>query len=146
MSTYNHYAPTENPRNSRHSSGVVAGVVALCAAAVASIVLVVVLSLTGHGIGAHTTVSPPAAASSGRSSAPATGPTPSASVKTLQEQLGRLNYYEGTVDGLMGPQTEAAIADLQRQAGLPQTGQMNSATEAALSNYLAHGNNQMGGN
>ena len=64
----------------------------------------------------------------------------------LQRELGQLNYYEGPVDGLMGPQTTAAIQDLQRQAGLPQTGQMNAATQAALANYLAHGNNQMGGN
>jgi peptidoglycan hydrolase-like protein with peptidoglycan-binding domain len=46
----------------------------------------------------------------------------------------------------MGPQTAAAITDLQRQAGLPQTGTMNAATQTALNNYLAHGNNQMGGN
>jgi peptidoglycan hydrolase-like protein with peptidoglycan-binding domain len=72
--------------------------------------------------------------------------TPSASVKKLQQQLGQLNYYEGPVDGIMGPQTTAAIKDLQRQAGLPQTGTMNTATQAALANYLAHGNNQMGGN
>ena len=72
--------------------------------------------------------------------------TPSASVKKLQQELGQLNYYEGPVDGLMGPQTIAAIKDLQRQAGLPQTGTMNAATQKALDNYLAHGNNQMGGN
>jgi peptidoglycan hydrolase-like protein with peptidoglycan-binding domain len=72
--------------------------------------------------------------------------TPSASVKQLQQELGQLNYYEGPVDGLMGPQTVAAIKDLQRQAGLPQTGTMNAATQKALENYLAHGNNQMGGN
>jgi hypothetical protein len=72
--------------------------------------------------------------------------TPSASVKKLQQELGQLNYYEGPVDGVMGPQTVAAIKDLQRQAGLPQTGTMNSATQKALDNYLAHGNNQMGGN
>jgi hypothetical protein len=70
---------------------------------------------------------------------------PSAAVKTLQQQLGRLNYYEGPVDGIMGPQTTAAIRDLQRQAGLPQTGTMNPATQAALASYLAHGNNQMAG-
>jgi hypothetical protein len=70
---------------------------------------------------------------------------PSAAVKTLQQQLGQLNYYEGPVDGIMGPQTIAAIKDLQRQAGLPQTGTMNPATQAALANYLAHGNNQMAG-
>jgi murein L,D-transpeptidase YcbB/YkuD len=46
---------------------------------------------------------------------------------------------------VMGPQTAAAIQDLQRQAGLPQTGTMNPATQTALANYLAHGNNQMAG-
>ncbi|HEY6493380.1 MAG TPA: peptidoglycan-binding domain-containing protein [Trebonia sp.] len=56
---------------------------------------------------------------------------PSASVKKLQQQLGQLNYYEGSVDGIMGPQTTAAIKDLQRQANLPQTGTMNAATQAA---------------
>ena len=45
----------------------------------------------------------------------------------------------------MGPQTIAAITDLQRHAGLPQTGTMNPATAAAPANYLAHGNNQMAG-
>ena len=70
---------------------------------------------------------------------------PSASVKKLQQELGQLNYYEGPVDGLMGPQTAAAITDLQRQAGLPQTGTMNPATQAALNYYLVHGNNQMAG-
>ena len=70
---------------------------------------------------------------------------PSAAVKTLQQQLGQLNYYEGPVDGIMGPQTIAAIKDLQRQAGLPQTGTMNPATQNALASYLAHGNNQMAG-
>ena len=77
---------------------------------------------------------------------PVTPVQPSASVMQLQRQLGQLNYYEGPVDGLMGPQTIAAVQDLQRQAGLPQTGQMNAATQAALASYLAHGNNQMGGN
>jgi len=77
---------------------------------------------------------------------PVTPVQPSAAVMQLQRELGQLNYYEGSVDGIMGPQTIAAIEDLQRQAGLPQTGQMNAATQAALANYLAHGNNQMGGN
>jgi hypothetical protein len=70
---------------------------------------------------------------------------PSAAVQKLQQQLGQLNYYEGPVDGMMGPQTVAAIKDLQRDAHLPQTGVMNSATQAALANFLAHGNNQMAG-
>ncbi len=69
--------------------------------------------------------------------------TPSAAVKTLQQELAQLNYYEGPIDGIMGAQTVQAIQDLQRQANLPQTGTMNSATEAALHNYLVHGNSQM---
>jgi hypothetical protein len=70
---------------------------------------------------------------------------PSAAVEKLQQELGQLNYYEGPVDGIMGPQTIQAITYLQRDAGLPQTGQMNAATQAALANFLAHGNNQMAG-
>ena len=69
---------------------------------------------------------------------------PSAAVMKLQQELGQLNYYEGPDDGIMGPQTIQAIKYLQRDAGLPQTGQMNAATQAALAHFLAHGNNQMG--
>ena len=50
---------------------------------------------------------------------------------------------KGPSTGSWDPQTVQAIQDLQRQAGLPQTGAMNSATEAALHNYLIHGNSQM---
>ena len=97
--------------------------------------------------GPSTSTSAPATPSNPATpSHPVTPVQPSASVMQLQRQLGQLNYYEGPVDGLMGPQTIAAVKDLQRQAGLPQTGQMNAATQAALANYLAHGNNQMGGN
>jgi hypothetical protein len=100
----------------------------------------------------------PAPAPSASTSVPAGGNTPvtpvhpvnpvhpSAAVMQLQRELGQLNYYEGPVDGLMGPQTIAAIKDLQRQANLPQTGVMDPATQKALAYYLAHGNNQMGGN
>ncbi len=70
---------------------------------------------------------------------------PSAAVVKLQQELGQLNYYEGQDDGIMGPQTIQAITYLQRDAHLPQTGQMNAATHAALANFLAHGNNQMAG-
>ena len=87
----------------------------------------------------------PAAPSANPAQPSAPAVPPSASVTKLQQQLGQLNYYEGPVDGIMGPQTIAAVKDLQRQAGLPQTGTMNPATQAALARYLAHGNNQMAG-
>jgi hypothetical protein len=124
----------------------------------AALIVLAAVGLTHN----HATTSTPAAsastsapAASAASSAPASPaqPTtpaspavnPSASVKKLQQQLGQLNYYEGPVDGIMGPQTAAAVKDLQRQAGLPQTGTMNAATQAALDYYLVHGNNQMAG-
>ncbi|MBV9793421.1 MAG: peptidoglycan-binding protein [Actinobacteria bacterium] len=116
----------------------------------------VVLATVGLTHQHTTTTAAPAASTSAPASTattPAANPAhpstpavvPSASVKKLQQELGQLNYYEGPVDGVMGPQTTAAIKDLQRQAGLPQTGTMNSATQAALDNYLVHGNNQMAG-
>ena len=124
------------------------------AVAAAALIVLAISGLTG---GSHPAPAPRATASQPASpaqpSAPAPNPAqpttpavpPSAAVKTLQQQLGQLNYYEGPVDGIMGPQTTAAIKDLQRQAGLPQTGTMNPATQAALARYLAHGNNQMAG-
>jgi hypothetical protein len=134
------------------------------AVAAAALIVLAISGLTG---GSHPAPAPRATASQPASpaqpsapsanpaqpSAPAANPAqpttpavpPSAAVKTLQQQLGQLNYYEGPVDGIMGPQTTAAVKDLQRQAGLPQTGTMNPATQAALARYLAHGNNQMAG-
>jgi peptidoglycan hydrolase-like protein with peptidoglycan-binding domain len=93
--------------------------------------------------GTQTSTSVPA--NPAKPTTPAHPVQPSAAVAKLQRELGQLNYYEGADDGLMGPQTIQAIKYLQRDAGLPQTGQMNAATQAALANFLAHGNNQMGG-
>jgi hypothetical protein len=123
----------------------------------AALIILVAVGLTHNpatistpATSASTSTSAPAA--SAGSSAPAkpaqpTTPavTPSASVEKLQQELAQLNYYEGPVDGVMGPQTAAAVKNLQRQAGLPQTGTMNAATQAALDYYLVHGNNQMAG-
>ena len=90
--------------------------------------------------------SPASPANPANPSHPVTPPAkPSAAVMKLQQELGQLNYYEGPDDGIMGPQTIDAITYLQRDAHLPQTGQMNAATQAALANFLAHGNNQMAG-
>jgi hypothetical protein len=136
--------------------------IAIGAVAAAALIVLAISGLTGsHPAPAP---APPAGTSQPASpaqpsanpaqpSAPAANPAqpttpavpPSAAVRTLQQQLGQLNYYEGPADGIMGPQTIAAVKDLQRQAGLPQTGTMNPATQAALARYLAHGNNQMAG-
>ncbi|GAY09012.1 peptidoglycan-binding protein [Pseudonocardia sp. N23] len=76
---------------------------------------------------------------------PVTPVAPSAAIETLQKELGQLNYYEGPVTGVMNTQTTQAITYLQRDANLPRTGTMNAATQAALTNFLANGNNHMGG-
>lgn len=68
---------------------------------------------------------------------------PSTEVKQLQQALAQLNYYDGPIDGYRNPETKQAIADLQRDAGLPQTGQMNPASWSALTKMLVEGNNQM---
>ncbi|MCE3552137.1 peptidoglycan-binding protein [Pseudonocardia sp. RS11V-5] len=83
--------------------------------------------------------------SSGGHVTPPAPPTPSAAIETLQNELGQLNYYEGPVTGVMNKQTTQAITYLQRDAGLPQTGKMDAATQAALTKMLATGNSQMNG-
>jgi hypothetical protein len=138
------------PRHQQRRSGYRIAAITIGSIIAAALVALAAVGLTHNH--STTTASTPAATSS--TSAPASAspaqPTtpaavPSASVKKLQQELGQLNYYEGPVDGFMGPQTTAAIKDLQRQANLPQTGTMNAATQAALDNYLVHGNNQMAG-
>ena len=54
----------------------------------------------------------------------------------LQRDLTTLGYYTGTVDGVYGPATVAAIKALQDSAGLTQTGVVDPQTEAALTQQL----------
>ncbi len=123
--------------------------VAIGAAAVVAIVALVMILTHSHSSPTAATTGTPTSTSAPANpttpSSPVTPVKPSAAVEKLQRELGQLNYYEGPVDGIMGPQTIQAITYLQRDAHLPQTGQMNAATEAALANFLAHGNNQMAG-
>jgi peptidoglycan hydrolase-like protein with peptidoglycan-binding domain len=131
-------------------------VIGIVAAGVAALATALIISVSGHG--GSTVVSTPNAPTSTSVPAQPTTPAqpvtpshpvhpvqPSAAVVKLQQELGQLNYYMGPADGIMGPQTIQSITYLQRDAHLPQTGQMNAATQAALANFLAHGNNQMGG-
>ena len=137
----------------------------IAAASISALAIVAIVAVVGFGLGGHfksaaapapapihTVIVPitptptPTVIHTVTPAEPVTPkPVPSAAVETLQKQLGQLNYYEGPVDGLLGPQTTAAITYLQRDAGLPQTGTMNAATQAALQNYLVNGNNQMAG-
>lgn len=53
-------------------------------------------------------------------------------VTALQQDLAAAGYYNGEVDGVYGPETVAAIEDLQKASGLPVTGAVDKATAAAL--------------
>jgi peptidoglycan hydrolase-like protein with peptidoglycan-binding domain len=43
----------------------------------------------------------------------------------VQQELTRRGYRPGPIDGVLGPQTRAAIRKYQRQHGLPVTGEVS---------------------
>lgn len=104
--------------------------------AIAALVTAAVVAVTG---GVVLTVDANRAASASSSSSHG-----SDTVRTLQQELADLNFYNGPITGHMGTQTIDAIKDLQAAAHLPQTGVMNSQTRAALITFLAQGDNVMG--
>ena len=125
---------TAEPQQSR---GILVAAGSICLVAI-----VAVVALVGFAFGTHSE-------STGTATAPAhihtvvvpitpKAPVPSATVTTLQQQLAQLHLYAGSIDGLMGPETSAGITAIQREAGLAQTGKMNSATQTALNYYLAN--------
>ena len=50
----------------------------------------------------------------------------------VQRQLRRMGYYRGAIDGLIGPQTRAALARFQAENGLYVTRAVDGPTLAAL--------------
>jgi peptidoglycan hydrolase-like protein with peptidoglycan-binding domain len=50
----------------------------------------------------------------------------------LQTSLRDAGFYGGEIDGIYGPETVAAVEQLQQSAGLPVTGLVDRATAAAL--------------
>ncbi|HEY5787641.1 MAG TPA: hypothetical protein VIT65_22975 [Microlunatus sp.] len=57
---------------------------------------------------------------------------------------GRDRYDNGAVSGSWHQDTTKAVDHLQASAHLLQTGSINPVTQAALTDQLAHGDNQMG--
>lgn len=55
----------------------------------------------------------------------------------LQQSLASAGYYTGAVDGVYGPGTVDAVEALQQAHGLPVTGTVDKATDAALQQDLA---------
>ncbi len=53
-------------------------------------------------------------------------------IANVQSALQQQGYYQGEVDGLLGPQTRAAIADYQRANGLAETASVDQPTLESL--------------
>jgi peptidoglycan hydrolase-like protein with peptidoglycan-binding domain len=52
--------------------------------------------------------------------------------KKVQRKLTDMGHYNGKVDGVVGPDTEAAIRHFQKEKNLPETGRLDGKTRAAL--------------
>ncbi|MGC9969569.1 MAG: peptidoglycan-binding domain-containing protein [Bryobacteraceae bacterium] len=52
--------------------------------------------------------------------------------KTVQKSLSDKGFYNGPIDGLVGPQTRAGIRQYQEAEGLPVTGRLDEATAGKL--------------
>lgn len=59
-------------------------------------------------------------------------------VRTIQTKLKRWGYYTGSVDGIFGSQTKAAVRYFQRKNGLTVDGIVGKATAAAMGVSLSN--------
>lgn len=57
---------------------------------------------------------------------------PDINLRAAQVYLNYLGYDTGGIDGILGPRTAAALTQYQQSASLPQSGQADAATLAAL--------------
>ncbi len=55
-----------------------------------------------------------------------------AEVRQAQQHLKDLGFYEGPIDGIYGPETEAALREYQARQGLQVTGALTQETQQAL--------------
>jgi His-Xaa-Ser repeat protein HxsA len=53
-------------------------------------------------------------------------------VSAVQSELAKLGYYNGSIDGTLGDQTEAALARYQEDNNLSVTGTVDAATLQSL--------------
>ena len=80
---------------------------------------------------ASPSLSPSASASEGESTV--------AFDKQIQEELNAVGCHSGAVDGIMGPETDAALVRFQEAEGLEVDGELGPETEAALKKAVSEG-------
>jgi len=59
------------------------------------------------------------------------------SVKDIQTALKNTGFYNGAIDGKLGPKTKKAIEEFQKSKGLKADGKVGTKTWAELQKYLA---------
>jgi peptidoglycan hydrolase-like protein with peptidoglycan-binding domain len=57
---------------------------------------------------------------------------PRGEVKEAQQKLKSDNLYKGSVDGILGPETQQALKEFQKKNNLQQTGRLDDQTEQKL--------------
>ena len=70
--------------------------------------------------------------------APSAAGSRNAGIAALQVALHARGFYPGTIDGVKGPATTAALMRFQRRVGLPPDGVLGAATRRALGSYGRH--------
>ncbi|MGZ3310764.1 MAG: peptidoglycan-binding domain-containing protein [Xanthobacteraceae bacterium] len=75
---------------------------------------------------------PALAAPAAKVAAPAGSRMPGEIISDIQRELVRRGYYDGVVDGLYGPKTDAAIRDFEQAAGLKPSTEPSEALLQAM--------------
>lgn len=65
------------------------------------------------------------------------GPAIQLSPKQVQRALKNAGFYQGPIDGKIGPKTKEAIIKFQKAQGLKADGIIGKRTSAALDRYLS---------
>ncbi|TSE29393.1 peptidoglycan-binding protein [Tepidimonas taiwanensis] len=86
----------------------------------------------GLGTGGRLQVDGAPAAEPSSSNTSRTTPSSGMSLLDAQRKLAQLGYDVGTPDGKMGNRTRQALRSFQASRGLPQSGQLDAATQAEL--------------
>ncbi len=74
------------------------------------------------------------------SSTPTSG---KASTREIQRALKNAGFYQGNIDGKMGPMTKDSVREFQRVHGLKDDGVVGKQTWAKLSSYLNLASNEV---
>ncbi|MFZ4668701.1 MAG: peptidoglycan-binding domain-containing protein [Microthrixaceae bacterium] len=111
-----------------------------------------VVGLSACGDSTKDTTTTSAAADSTTTTAAVTTTTSNAEAEAtkkfdeqIQRELQEVGCYSGSVDGILGPKSDAAILEFQRAEGLAADGELGPETEAALKKAVAAGKKVCGG-